>query len=522
MIRISHLTKSIVVPFRHDLSNLFPHAKRFQFEGEDLIALPHGVDETRMLRNLDMPVPAPVTEHYGFPSADSQRPFDKQVLTCALMTMYEHCYVLNDMGTGKTKACVWAHDYLQGTGRAKRMLVVAPLSTLQFTWAKEIMHTFPFKKVNVLTGTRDRRLKLLADKADIYVINHDGLKVIFDALQLRSDIDVVCFDEVAAYRNARADRSKIARKVAAKRKYVWGMTGSPTPSAPTDAYGLAHLITPEKAPRSFTHFRQETMLQVSQFKWVPRKDSIDTVSKLLQPAVRFTLDEITELPPVIERDVEVAMGKRQREVYDAMRDHAAALLKEGTITAANGGVVFSKMLQASIGWVYADQNHQIIALDNEQRVQALLDVLESAERKVLIFSPFKSATAGIADTLRKEGIDFATVTGDTPHGERTRIFNAFQNTTQYRVIDAHPECMSHGLTLTAADTVIWFGPVTKLETYEQANARIRRVGQAHKQQILRFVATPAERIVYRRLAQRHDLQESVLDIIAAITSGDHE
>ena len=132
------------------------------------------------------------------------------------------------------------------------------------------------------------------------------------------------------------------------------MTGSPTPSAPTDAFGLAHLVTPETAPRSFVHFRHETMLQVTQFKWVPRKDAAETVSRVLQPAVRFTLDEIVELPPLIEREIVVPVGNRQKKIYDGLRDYAAVQLREGTITAANGGVVFSKMLQASCGWVYGE------------------------------------------------------------------------------------------------------------------------------------------------------------------------
>lgn len=519
-IQISHRTKSVVVRYDARLGQLFPHGQRFDWEGTPLINIPHGIDETRLLRNLDLPVPAPITEHYSFPSADGKRPFDKQVLTAASMTMNSQSYVLNDMGTGKTKACIWAFDYLQGVGRAKRMLVVAPLSTLNFTWEREIMLTLPGKSVAVLTGDARRRKRLLAEKHDIYVINHDGVKVVWKELLLRHDIDAICFDEAAAYRNARAERSKIARKLAQGRKYVWGMTGSPTPSSPTDAYGLAHLITPQSAPRSWVQFRQETMVQVTQFKWVARNDAKDTVVKLLQPAVRFALDDITELPPVIDRELQVPMGKRQEEVYNALRDHASALLKEGTITAANGGVVFSKMLQVSLGWVYADRDREIIPLDNKARLDALLDVIGAAERKILIFSPFKSATRGIAELLEKEKIDFATVTGDTPMAERTQIFNTFQGTTKLKLINAHPECMSHGLTLTEADTVLWFGPVTKLETFEQANARITRVGQTHKQQIIRMVATPVERMVYRRLKMRHDLQDSILDMLAELTNGE--
>lgn len=521
MILISHQTRSVVVPYRNDLSTLFPHGRRVNWQGEDMIVLPHGIDETRLLRNMDMPVPAPITEHYAFPSADRLRPFDKQVLTAASMVMNPRSYVLNGMGTGKTKSAVWAFDYLKSIARLHRMLVVAPLSTLTFTWQREILNTLPFLKVRVLTGEAKRRHKLLAEDADIYIVNHDGVQVIYDALMKRPDIDAICFDEAAAYRNARADRSKLARKLSANRPYVWAMTGSPTPSGPTDAYGLAHLINPTMAPRSFTHFRQDTMLQVNQFKWVPKRDAHETVAKLLQPSVRFQLDDIVELPQlVIPPPQEVPIGPRQKAVYDHLRDHAAVMLKEGTITAANGGVVFSKMLQVSLGWVYGDKDHEVFELDNQARVQALIDIIEAAEQKVIVFSPFKSALAGIGKALTVNKIDFATVSGDTSPAKRTEIFNLFQGTDKYRVINAHPDCMSHGLTLTAADTIVWFGPVTKLETFLQANARITRVGQKHKQQIIRLVGTPAERLVYRRLDQREDLQDTVLDIIAAITAGE--
>lgn len=518
-IQISHQTRSVVVPYSTTLTQLFPHGVRFTWNNEDLFALPHGPDETRMLRNLSLNVPAPIVEHYGFPSADGKRPFGKQILTAASMTMNPHDYVLNGMGTGKTKACIWAFDYLQGEGQANRMLVVAPLSTLNFTWEREIFQTMPHKKVVVLTGTAERRREKLREKADIYIINHDGVKVLFKELMQRLDIDVICFDEAAAYRNARAERSKIARKLTLHRRFIWGMTGSPTPSAPTDAFGLAMLVTPETSPRSFVQFRQETMTQVSQFRWVPKRTAAETISRVLQPSVRYSLDDIVELPPVVEREIEVPLGPRQKQVYDQWRDHASVLLKEGTITARNGGDVYNKMIQTSIGWVY-NSEHDIVHLDNEARLRALLDVVESCERKLIVFSPYKSATAGIAELLRSEKIDFATVTGDTSQKDRTDIFTAFQHTDKYHVLNAHPECMSHGLTLTAADTIVWFGPTTKLETYEQANARITRVGQVHKQQVIKFVATPAERMTYRRLSDKRNLQDTVLDLLAEITSGD--
>lgn len=526
MIHVSHLTKSLVVSFDARIAALFPHGQRFEFEGEQLILVPHGVDETQLLRNLGYAgVPSPIEEHYEFPSADGKRPFSKQVLTSASMTMYRRSFVLNGMGTGKTKACIWAFDYLKRVGRAKRMLVVCPLSTMRFTWEREIFNTIPTLKVEVLSGSADRRRRHLANDADIYIINHDGIKTLFRELKNRfGDINVICFDEVAAFRNSKADRSKAAQKLAEFRTFVWGMTGSPTPTSPTDAFGLAKLIVPDTAPHSFTHFRQETMLNINQFKWVPKRGAAEVVAKTLTPAVRFTLEDIVELPPVIDREIQIEMGERQKKTYAMLKEHAAAMLREGTITAVNGGVLFSKLLQTSIGWVYGDDG-KTYELDNHNRINALLDIVRGGidvlrpEGKIIVFSPFISATSGISLELKKAKIDYAEVTGSTSPGERGDIFQAFQHTEKYRVLNAHPDCMSHGLTLTAADTIVWFGPTTKLETFTQANARITRVGQTRKQQIIRLTASPVERATYARLQQRQDLQSSVLDIIAEVTGG---
>jgi SNF2 family DNA or RNA helicase len=491
-----------------------------------MIVIPHGIDETRLLRNLQLPCPSPIEEHYDFPSADGMRPFHTQVVTAELMTMAGRCYVLNDMGTGKTKSAVWAFHFLRKIGAAKRMLVIAPLSTLQFTWAKECFATIPGLSVAVLTGAADRRKRLLAQDHDIYIINHDGLQVIKKDLDRRTDIDVFCFDEVAAYRNLN-DRSRLARFLAKGRKYVWGMTGSPTPNAPTDAYGLTKLITPDTAPPSFNGFRLETMVNINQFKWVPKRDAHEAVARVLQPSVRFNLEDVVELPPCIEREVPAPMSAKQLATYKMLKLHAAALLKEGTITAANGGVVFSKLLQTSIGWVYGD-GAKTFDLDNKPRIAALLELIEQVidstddQRKCIVFSPFISSMEGVDRVLTKEKIEHANISGATPSGERNRVFNEFQNGSNIKVLNAHPECMSHGITLTAADTIIWFGPVTKLEVYEQANRRIRRVGQTRKQQVIRMVGSEVERLAYRRLAQRQDLQENVLDLLAELTTGETE
>jgi len=127
------------------------------------------------------------------------------------------------------------------------------------------------------------------------------------------------------------------------------------------------------------------------------------------------------------------------------------------------------------------------------------------------------ALNGIKARLDKEGYDCRAVSGATPRKEREDTFNLFQNTGAVRIIVAHPHCMSHGLTLTAADTIIWFSPLADLEIFEQANARITRIGQKHKQQIIMLQATAAERNVYTKLWGKQKIQDTILDLFSHAT-----
>lgn len=510
---VSQEHRAIVVPFRPDVHNLFPHGKVIHYNGETLLSLPHGTQETRMLRNLGVAAPAPISSYYDYPGKD--RPFLVQVRTASVMTTSSRCYVLNKMGTGKTRTTLWAFDFLRQSGDAHKMLVVAPLSTLKVVWEREAVETLRGVRVKILYGTREQRLKRLAEDADIYVINHDGLNTIWQQILARTDIDVMTLDEASAYRNARAERSKIAKVVVAAKPWVWALTGSPRPRAPTDAYGLAKLVTPASAPRNFTQFRNETMVQVTNFKWVERKDAAEAVTRILQPSVCFSLDDVVELPEVVERVTLVEQGPRQKAAYKELQRHAAALLKEGTITAANGAVVMNKLMQVSCGHVYTNDG-KVADLDNHERMEALLDIIDGTERKVIVFASYKHAVAGIAKVLEREKIDFAVVTGDTPPNQRADIFTKFQHTNRPKVLLAHPQCMSHGLTLTAADTIAWFNPTMSLEQFEQANARFRRVGQKHKQQIFMLQGTSVEKLTYERLRHMRDAQEDVLSLLAEI------
>ena len=506
---VSTKHKIIAVAATTAVRNVFPNAKEITLRGNLHLAIPHTPVETFLLRQMDYDAPAPILCNYDWPGGP---PFAVQKKTCALMTMSERAYVLNDMGTGKTRSALWAIDYLIENGVISKALVVAPLSTLNFTWGREIFSTTPHRRFAVLHGTKEKRLAALDDpEIDIFLINHDGLRVIIDEITQRGDIDCLCIDELSVYRNGQSERTKTIRKLAARMKYVWGMTGSPIPNSPTDAWGQCSVVTPHSVPKYFGRFREMLMTRINQYKWAPKQDAVDQAFAVMQPAVRFTLDDVVELPECVERTIDVALGAKQTKVYKQLLEHCHAAVQNKEITAANAGAVMSKLLQVSTGWVYsADKG--VVPLDNDKRVEALMDIVSDTDKKLLVFVPFKHALAGISEALTREGYEHAVVSGDTAASDRAQIFNAFQNTGKYKVLAAHPQCLAHGITLTAATTIVWFAPVMDLEIFEQANRRIRRVGQKLRQQIIMLQSTPVERKIYAMLQRKQRVQSQLLEL----------
>jgi SNF2 family DNA or RNA helicase len=459
-----------------------------------------------------MNIHAPVPVEYAFPPSA----FHAQKVTSALLIENRRGYVLNDLGTGKTRSVLFAFDALKNAGLVTKLIVICPLSAVSRTWKREIRIATPWLTSVILHGDKKKRRLRLSLDVDVYIINHDGVKVMYDDLIERSDIDCVCVDEAAVYRNGRAERTKCLRDYVRGKPYVWGLTGSPIPRAVTDVWGPCSCITPNTVPRFFTIFRDQLMIKVDQFRWRPKLNAEERAVACMQPSVRFTLDEVTELPPRVINYYEADLTPKQGVVYEGMRKLAVALVGENKIDALNAGAVLSKLLQIAIGYVYT-RDGKVVHLDNTPRLQLILDLVDQCREKVILFAPFKSAVAALDAMLTENQIEHAVVTGDTLLSKREKIFHAFQDTGQYKVLLAHPACMAHSLTLTAATTIIWSGPVTSLETFAQANARIYRVGQQNRTLVAMIGGTPAEKRMYKLLGNNETLQNRFLEIVEAIT-----
>jgi hypothetical protein len=247
--------------------------------------------------------------------------------------------------TGKTLSVLWALDYLIGAGIIRKVLIVSPLSTLERVWGDEIFRNFPNLNAVVLYGSADKRRKLLALDADIYIVNHDGVKVLHKELAERTDIDVVVVDELAEYRNASTDRWKVLHAVTKDRPWVWGLTGSPMPKAPTDVWSQCRLLSPDRVPKYFGRFRDMVMRQVTTYKWEPRPEFKRIVYDAMQPAIIFTREECLDLPPCTFSTRTVQLSPEQNVAYRDMLTKLKSEFEGGQISAVNDAVKAMKLVQ---------------------------------------------------------------------------------------------------------------------------------------------------------------------------------
>lgn len=496
------------------VTTVIPTAKMMAFKGENLVVVPHREDEVRVLRNLGFDPPSPITTYYDWPGRFP--PYQHQRATAEFLTLNPWAFCLNGMGSGKTLAVLWAFHYLLGRGRAKRMLVVSPLSTLTRTWGDEAFTHFPDLTCTVLYGTMDRRLKLLALESDIYVINHDAIKSkeMLAALTKRLDINVVVIDEVAAFRTAGTERFKAAQKLVKGRTYVWGLTGTPTPNGPTDVWAQCKLITPHTVPLYFSAFKNQVMRQVSTFKWVPRDDSLTTARDAMQPSIRFSRQDCIDLPPTTYQTREAPLTPEQKQAFDSMVKAFRAEYEGGQVLAVNEAVKLGKLVQICCGVAYDTAGGEM-ELPCGPRIELVKEIIEEAEAKVIVFVPYTGALRRLAAELAKH-FTVEMIYGAVSKGERDRIFADFQKRKDPRVLVADARTMSHGLNLTAANTIVWFGPTTSNDTYGQANERIPRPGQKLDTNIIHIESSPIEAKMYDRLRKKSSLQGTLLEMLKGV------
>jgi len=453
---------------------------------------------------------------YTWPRPPGLTPFEHQKTTSEFLISNKKAFCFNEQGTGKTASVIWAADYLMHVGVIRRVLIVCPLSIMKSAWQNDLFKFAMHRKVAVAYHNDSTRRKEIVNKhmAEFVITNFEGVAIIKEQI-IDGGFDLIVIDEASAYKNVQTERWKTLRGLQAHIKGLWMLTGTPAAQSPVDAFGLARLINPTTVPKFVTHFKDQVMVQVSQYKWKPRPEATNIVHNVLQPAIRFEKRDCIDLPPITYVDRDAPLTPQQSKYYEKLKKDMLLQTDGEEISAVNAGAMLNKLLQISGGAVYTDTK-EVIEFDVTSRLKVVHEVVEETSNKVLVFVPFTHTIELLEKYLLSKFISCSVINGSVPVSKRDEIVRDFQSTGNIKVLIIQPKAASHGLTLTEADTIIWYAPCNSVETYLQANARIDRPGQVNKMTVVHITGSPVESKVYWLLRNNINIHEKTIDLFKEV------
>jgi SNF2 family DNA or RNA helicase len=508
---IENTAVRMVVP-SSELRYLVGHIEKCEVLSDDgksaEVLIYWGIEEMQRLIRVYGEAPSPMYGQYDWPGMYT--PFVHQKTTASYLALRDRCFCFNEAGTGKTSSVIWAVDYLMSQKQIKRVLVICPLSIMYSAWQADIFKTAMHRTVAVAYGDANKRKKIINGEYEFVIINFDGVGIVSEDIS-KVGFDLIVIDEANAYKTVSTKRWKTLAKLITPSTKLWMLTGTPASQSPMDAFGLAKLVNPNGVPKYVTAWRDKVMQPISKFKWIPKKTAQADVFNALQPAIRFEKAQCLDLPEVMYQTREIPLTPQVSKYYKWLKDQLLIEAAGETISAVNAAAKLSKLLQISGGAVYTDTK-EVVEFDVSPRLNALMEVLEETTHKVIVFVPYTHTIELVSRHLSSQGVTNEVINGAVSASSRSDIIKRFQTQEHPRVLVIQPQAASHGVTLTAADTVVFWSPVMSVETYLQCIARIDRVGQVNSMTVVHLQSTEAERKVYQMLQGKVDMHENLVEL----------
>ena len=404
-----------------------------------------------------------------------------------------------EMGTGKTKVLIDNMAMLYDKGKIDGALIVAPKGVIGTWYNQEIPTHLPdhIEKMSVLWQsniTKGQSKKLgnlfqIGEELQILIMNVEALSTVkgvnFASKFLLSHNALMVVDESTTIKNPKAKRTKNILKLSKGAKYRRVLTGSPVTKNPLDLYSQCEFLDPylldfhsyyafrnRYAEMKTAHFSGRSVQIVSKFR------HLDELSESLKPfSYRVLKEDCLDLPDKIYMKRIITLTKKQEEVYEQMKREALAFLNGKKTTTVNALTQLMRLQQITCGHFVADDG-TTQEIDSN-RLDELMDVLEEVEGKALIWCHWQKDVQIIKEAILKEYGPGSVVDyyGLTPQDQRQKNKDAFQNDSKVRFFVGTPQTGGYGLTLTAANTVIYYSNGYDLEKRIQSEDRAHRIGQ---------------------------------------------
>ena len=304
---------------------------------------------------------------------------------------------------------------------------------------------------------------------------------------LKASRALLAIDESTAIKSPKASRTKALLKISQGAAYRRILTGFPVTQSPMDLWSQCRFLGPDllgDAGESFFKFQHRYAVTARRtfgshsFDQVVGYQNLEELSGLLKGfSSRAMKAECLDLPEKIYIQRNVTMTPDQSRVYSDLRDYALARIDdEEFMTATNVMTQLLRMQQVLSGHTKSDSGEVIPIADN--RLLELLLCLEETSGKAIIWSRFRYDILRIEEALAKKYGPGSVVSyfGDTSDDARTQAINQFQN-GEARFFVGNPQTGGYGITLTAAETVVYFANSFDLAVRMQSEDRAHRIGQ---------------------------------------------
>lgn len=401
------------------------------------------------------------------------------------------CGFFLDPGLGKTAISLSIFKYLREANQIKAMVVIAPLRPCYLVWPKEVEKWDDFKGMKVVVLHGPKKQELLHKKADIYVVNPDGLKWFADNIQiLRKTVGgdiMLTVDESSKFKHTNTQRYKILKPLLQLFPRRMILTGSPAASGLLDLFGQVFIMDRGATFGPYiTKYREKYFYPSGYggYDWQPQIGAEDRIYAALAPKVlRMSEEDYLKLPPAKFNDVLVDLPEDCRKIYRDMEKALRAEVEGELVGAANAGIASSKCRQIAGGGIYMEDGtmrhlHMV-------KAEAIRDIVEELQgQPVLIGYEFDHELERLREVFGK---DVPYMAGGVSPKKTIELEKAW-NAGEIPVFLGQNQAVALGLNLQeSGHTVIFHTLPWSYETYDQFIRRLRRKGQKKRVIVHRII-----------------------------------
>jgi len=422
-----------------------------------------------------------------------------------LGTLFDSYAFFMETGVGKTMVAIKLIQYW-----GVPAMVIAPLSTIESVWYKEIKK---WSKLNAVILWQN--LKAFKFDYNIYLINYEQFKKLSNESEIPIEAKVQCLviDESSKMKNPKSQITKELLKYKDKIKYRLCLTGTPAPNNLLEYWGQMAFINSELLGDNYFRFRNTFFFSTGfgGFMYKPMKGAKEAIIDLVsRQAFSIRKEDCLSLPDRVYETRYVYMDEAQKAAYESMKKENIIEFKEHTTLAANELAKLMKLRQITAGFTITTQGLPVLI--SNVKIDALKDLLEEIpeDQQVLIWCQFHWEI----EQLKNEFKDKCCVLyGEMPQKEKIKSIENFQN-GKYKLLIAHPLSGGMGLTFTNCHYVIWFSLSYSQEQYSQANDRVYRIGQKNKVTYFLLLAKDTiDEVIYKVLDKKADLMNECLEML---------